>query len=160
MKPSLLLLAPVLLAAGCATPTGATESAAADPTLPGGSAAAAPWRSEGRYFVEPSNGGGLSTTELPFLVNATGFTATATLTVGSRQGPVELPRSTAYVEAQLLDAEGNVLAEARRMPLDAPTLTLEARDAPAGEARLVIGVGGGSDGRANGDYVAFALDAR
>ena len=145
-----LVLLPLLLA-GCASPEDSVEPEAKPGT---------PWRSEGAFFVKPSGGSGLAVTEVPFLVNATGFTATATLAVGSRQGPVELPRSTAYVEARLVDADGKVHAEARRMPAGEPTLKLEAKDFPAGEATLVIAVGGGSDGEANGDHVTFALDAR
>lgn len=154
---ALLLLVPVLLAAGCASPDDAVGAASADAPA-GGDGAFVPWRSEGSYFVEPSQGPGLSTTEVPFLVNGTGRAIRATVTMGERYGPVELPRSTAYLEAGIVDASGRTLAEARRMPLGEPTVTLTVEDAPVGEARLVLGVGGGSDGKANGDHVTYALD--
>ena len=152
MKPALLLLL-AALPAGCL----AAEDAA---PLAGADAEPFPWRSEGAFFVEPSQGRELSMVEVPFLVNRTGATVAATVTVGARYGPLEFPRATAYVEARLVDAAGDTLAEARRMPAGEPTITLEAKDVPAGEATLVLGIGGGSDGEANGDHVAYVLDAR
>lgn len=151
MRLSLLLL-PALLLAGCAAPDAIREANAP--------AAPQPWHSEGAFFVKPSQNSDLSTVEIPFLVNATGAEATATIAARERYGPVELPRSSAYVEARLVDADGNTLAEARRMPGGEPTLTLRAKDVPRGEAKLILGIGGGSDEQANGDLIEYTLDAR
>lgn len=149
-----LLLAP-LLAAGCLAPRDPVEAAGldADPAaLPSG----LPWHSGGTFFVKPPPPGELSTVEVPFAVNLTGSTR-ATVTLGERYGPVELPRSSAYLEARLVDAEGTEVVEARRPPLGEPTLTLEAKDLPLGESKLVLRIGGGSDEKANGDYVKYEV---
>lgn len=151
MRTALLTLLLPLLTAGCAAPAAELDAAAAS--------AFVPYDASGAFFVKPSRGNDLSRTEVPFLVNETDRTATASVTMGARYGGAELPRSSAYLEVELLDAAGDVVAAGRRMPLGEPTLKVETDDLPSGPATLVILVGGGSDEKANGDHVSYRITA-
>lgn len=151
MRPFPLLLALLMhpSLAGCAVSAVERGGADAPPFVP--------YDAAGAFFVEPSRGNELSRTEVLFLVNATGRTATATVTIGSRLGGADLPRSTAYLEVQMLDETGEAVSEGRRMPLGEAAMVLRTDELPAGAATLVILVGGGSDKEANGDHVAYRI---
>lgn len=149
------LIAPLLLLAGCTTPNDAVDAASTD--VAGAVADFVAWHSEGQFFVRPSQGSEPSEVEVPFLVNATERATRAVVTIGERYGPVELPRSTAFLEAQLVDPDGQTIVSKRRMPAGEPTLTLETKELPVGESRLVLLIGGGSDERADGDSVKWTV---
>lgn len=150
MRSAFLLLVTLALATGCLGPDAPTPEA--------GDAAALPWRSEGAFFIQPPRDDAPTETVVPFLVNRSGADVTVRLAVDARYGPLGLP-STASVEARIEDAAGATLAEGGRPSGGAAAFTVEARGVPRGQARLVLLAYGGSDGEANGDRVAYVIDA-
>ena len=145
----LLLAATMALAAGCLAQDAPPENDAP---------AALPWRSGGAFFVQPPQSDAPTKTVVPFLVNRSGADVTVRLAIDARYGALDVP-STADVRARIEDAAGETLAEGGRRAGGAATFTLEAKGVPRGEARLVLLVYGGSDGEANGDRVAYVIDA-
>lgn len=138
------------LLAGCATPAATTGP---DDALD----AFVPWDSEGGFWVGPSNSQAPTRVEVPFAVNGTGRTVRVEAAISEQYAGVGLPRSTAQMEVQLLDAAGEVVAQVVREPAGEPIVTLETTDLPEGAATLVFLLRGGSDGQANGDHVGYRL---
>lgn len=164
-KSFLPILAAATLLAGCASAP--QEAATTNATTSGASAdaaaSAAPWHSKGTVWLKPQQGQEPAKLELPFVVNASGMLVTATLRVGEKYGPAELPTSTSSEDAQLVDAAGTVLAKASRQPGGPVDMKLEGKGAAVGAGKLVVLYRGGSDegqGGGFGDYIAFTIDAK
>jgi hypothetical protein len=93
-----------------------------------------------------------------FPLNASDLDVTIQLRVGSRAASFEVPASGAMVMAKLIDATNKTVAEAMIMPPE-QEVRIETANATAGACQLVLETHGGSDGKANGDYVAYTITA-
>lgn len=148
------LLVPFLLAGCASSPDPVEPAAAGEAASPLG--APSPFSTSGEVFLPPSSGSARVETLVAFAVNASGMGGSITLHLGNRMG-FELPASIADVEVEVRDPAGEPIATAH---LQAPAFdaTLALADLVAGEHALALLSYGGSDGAANGDYVAFALE--
>lgn len=146
-----MLLATVALA-GCAAPDAVLE-ASGSPGLD--APPPAPFVAEGLTFLPPSQGEARETTEIPFYVNATGMTGDIVMRLGGRY-VVELPPLLADVEVEVRGPAGDVIGGAR-LGASSSEATIALADLARGDHALVLLSYGGSDGRANGDYVAWRI---
>lgn len=140
-----------LLAAGCLDAPGESLNPAASP-LP------TPFSAEGVTWLPASEGAGRSETILPFPVNGTGVALTVALRLGAHYGS-ELPASIADVHVELRAPDGEVLAKGALGTGRGHEERLAATAERPGEHALVLLAYGGSDGEANGDYVAWRIEA-
>lgn len=154
---TIFLVTVTALLAGCAS---TDPFAPQDPTPPAGGALATSkaLEAQGVYWIPTSVGMSTSLGDVPFRLDSSGSHVTITLRVGSRAAGVEAPASSAMVMAKLVDSTNKTVAEAMIMPPENEA-TIETTNATAGPWRLVLGTRGGSDGKENGDYVAYAITA-
>ena len=103
---------------------------------------------------------GMSTARgnIMFPLNASGLDVRIDLRIGTRAVSVEAPASSAMLMAKLVDATSKTVAEAMIMPPETRA-RIETTNGTAGPATLVLETRGGSDGQANGDYVAYEITA-
>lgn len=113
----------------------------------------------GVYWLPMSLGPSTASGTILFPLKASGLDIRIQLRVGSRAAGLEAPASGAMVMAKLVDASNKTVAEAMIMPPEMQA-TIETANATAGECQLVLDTHGGSDGRANGDYVAYEITAK
>lgn len=153
-RPTLVLLA-VLALAGCASPSAQNSNAQLhaenDPLLDA-------LTLEGTYWMPTSLGMSTATGSIPFPLNTSDLSVTIILRVGTRVAGIDVPASSAMVMAKLVDASNKTVAEAMIMPPDKEA-KIETTNATAGECRIILETHGGSDGNANGDYVAYVITA-
>lgn len=145
----------VLLAlAGCVD---VPDDASADPTPDDAMLPVEPFAAEGAQFLPPSQSQDRVETLIPFPVNATGSAIAASFALGSRYGPADAPPILSDVVVQLRAPDGSVLEESS-VTIDMPEAQLDAEANATGEYALALLSYGGSDGEANGDYVAWRVD--
>lgn len=160
MNPRILLALAVLPLAGCATPDDVAPAGVADTNLtaPANLTVPGPFHLESTWWISGAAGMEMAQLEIAIPVNATGMAAAIAIHSGARFGSIDSPTFWAYVEAQLLDPAGEVLAEGSHDQFLARDIELAAADLAAGPHKLVLRAGGGSDGSANGDYVDYVID--
>lgn len=112
----------------------------------------------GTYWMPMSLGMSTAKGNVAFLLNATGLDVAITLRVGTRLSGIEAPASGAMLMAKLIDATNKTVAKAMVMP-PAKDAQIETTNASTGTATLILETHGGSDGQANGDYVAYEITA-
>lgn len=156
----LLLIATVCVAlAGCVdTPAPVENDVPAAATRSGDAANdAAAFAAEGVVWLTVTTTLEGSSSTVDFPVNASGMSLGVILRKGRWVGS-EAPTSLASVMAEVVDPDGNTVAEAM-MPFGADTqeTTLAADALTAGPHTLRLTTWGGSDGAGHGHYVAFRI---
>ena len=146
-----------LVFAGCTQGPGEALDAAT--VGPASTLVLEPFAAEGTVWLPPTSGQDRVETLIPFPVNATGSAMVADLVLGSKYGPLDVPSVLTDVLVELRAPDGTVLAEGA-LNVREPEARLEVESAEAvGEYALALLSYGGSDGEANGDYVAWLIEA-
>lgn len=158
MNAALALVAlPLLLFAGCATPASDLHSPKESQTL-ATAALPASFEMRGTYWLPPSTSAGMERGEVAFMLNASGSSLRVDLHLGNRLVGSELPASGAMLAAAIVDSANHTVGSAMVMaPQRDAQIIIE--NLTAGAYRLDLETRGGSDGAANGDYVAYAIRA-